>query len=166
MKIKYLFLVLIMFFMMGASCQKKDDLVSETDLPTLSQDCSTPAQCFEQCVQLTDGEACYIDFFNKYTESVCLDLSKADFCEDFYKWNRALSDKDCLEIDTSLWRNRCLEAFGDTQTLFDEADFDGDGLSNLKEMELGTDFRRADTDGDGISDYDEIRLGTDPLTAN
>ena len=41
-------------------------------------------------------------------------------------------------------------------------DSDGDGLSDAKEAELGTDPNNADSDGDGINDGDEVALGTDP----
>lgn len=44
-----------------------------------------------------------------------------------------------------------------------DADDDGDGLSNRREYELGTDPKNLDTDGDGISDSIEIELGTDPI---
>lgn len=43
-----------------------------------------------------------------------------------------------------------------------DADFDGDGLTNQQEAELGTDPFSADTDGDGISDADEVALASDP----
>jgi hypothetical protein len=43
------------------------------------------------------------------------------------------------------------------------ADNDGDGLSNLDEVELGADPTRADTDGDGLSDSAEILGGTDAI---
>jgi hypothetical protein len=44
-----------------------------------------------------------------------------------------------------------------------EGDFDGDGLSNLTEYQLGTDPTKSDSDGDGVSDQDELRLyGSDP----
>ncbi len=42
-------------------------------------------------------------------------------------------------------------------------DLDGDGLSNLREYQLGTDLRKADTDGDGVRDGLEVQLGTNPL---
>lgn len=45
-----------------------------------------------------------------------------------------------------------------------DADFDGDGLTNLEEGTLGTDPFTADTDGDGISDADEVSLESDPKT--
>ena len=45
-----------------------------------------------------------------------------------------------------------------------EGDVDGDGLSNGREVELGTDFTDRDTDRDGLSDSQELyQYGTDPL---
>lgn len=45
-------------------------------------------------------------------------------------------------------------------------DLDGDGLSNLREEELGTDPRLADTDGDGVDDLSEYNdPGFSPLIA-
>ncbi len=42
-------------------------------------------------------------------------------------------------------------------------DYDGDGLTNLQEQELGTDPRERDSDHDGLDDADELAAGTDPL---
>ncbi len=48
-----------------------------------------------------------------------------------------------------------------------QEDFDRDGLTNLREYQLGTDIRKADTDGDGINDGDEVdRYHTNPLLAD
>jgi hypothetical protein len=44
-------------------------------------------------------------------------------------------------------------------------DLDGDGLTNEREEELGTDPNLADTDGDGVDDSDEVDAGSDPLDA-
>lgn len=44
-----------------------------------------------------------------------------------------------------------------------DPDDDGDGLSNARELELGTDPNNPDTDGDGIPDGVEVALGLDPL---
>ncbi len=45
------------------------------------------------------------------------------------------------------------------------ADADGDGLSDDREAELGTDPALADTDGDGLLDGEEVdEFGTDPFT--
>ena len=45
-----------------------------------------------------------------------------------------------------------------------QGDLDGDGLSNAREVEVGTDFTRQDTDGDGVSDRAEVyQYGSDPL---
>jgi len=48
------------------------------------------------------------------------------------------------------------------KTFILEEDFDFDGLSNAKEIELGTDPFKADTDNDGFVDGVEIQLGYDP----
>ena len=46
-------------------------------------------------------------------------------------------------------------------------DSDGDGLSDTKEAELGTDPYNADTDGDGLTDGEEVlKYHTDPLKAD
>ena len=42
-------------------------------------------------------------------------------------------------------------------------DTDNDGLSDAKEIELGTDFLDNDTDTDGLNDSYEVDIGTDPL---
>jgi len=42
-------------------------------------------------------------------------------------------------------------------------DVDGDGLTNEREEELGTDPANPDTDGDGVGDGEEDAAGTDPL---
>ncbi len=48
-----------------------------------------------------------------------------------------------------------------------DGDYDGDGLTNLQEYNLGTDPTKPDTDGDGLNDYDErFVYGTDPLNAD
>ncbi len=45
-----------------------------------------------------------------------------------------------------------------------EEDTDQDGLSDRREVELGTDPNKADTDGDGLNDGDEVlKFGTNPL---
>jgi hypothetical protein len=44
-----------------------------------------------------------------------------------------------------------------------EEDIDGDGLTNLREQELGTNLTEPDTDGDGKNDGAEVSDGSDPL---
>lgn len=44
----------------------------------------------------------------------------------------------------------------------DDADDDGDGLSNSMEKSLGTDPHQADTDKDTFTDAEEVMAGTDP----
>ena len=45
-------------------------------------------------------------------------------------------------------------------------DSDGDGLTDVRERELGTDPELADTDGDGLDDGEEVARRTDPLRAD
>jgi hypothetical protein len=45
-----------------------------------------------------------------------------------------------------------------------DLDYDGDGLSNQQEQELGLATYTDDTDGDGLTDNVELVLGTDPKT--
>jgi hypothetical protein len=45
-------------------------------------------------------------------------------------------------------------------------DQDGDGLTDAKEAELGTDPNNADSDGDGLADGVEVELGTSPTSAD
>jgi hypothetical protein len=47
-----------------------------------------------------------------------------------------------------------------------ETDSDGDGLSDSREAELGTNPALADTDADGYSDSEEVNSGSDPLSAD
>lgn len=43
-------------------------------------------------------------------------------------------------------------------------DTDGDGLYDVEEEALGTDWRRPDTDGDGLNDERELKMGLDPAS--
>ena len=45
-------------------------------------------------------------------------------------------------------------------------DFDGDGLTNLQEFDLGTSIFLSDTDSDGLSDSAEGSIGSNPLLAD
>jgi Bacterial TSP3 repeat len=47
-----------------------------------------------------------------------------------------------------------------------QEDVDGDGLTNLREQELGTSPTEADTDGDGVDDGTEVAQGRNPLVAD
>jgi TolB protein len=55
-------------------------------------------------------------------------------------------------------------AFNQTQAaIIGEQDTDGDGLTDQREAELGTNPNNPDTDNDRLNDGDEVRLGTNPL---
>lgn len=171
MKIQYLFVVSLLFFALGASCQKADTIMEEDNNGEKNPVaiCSTPLECFDQCSQKGDKneiENCYFVILNEQSESFCDTVKEKSLCQDFYLWQKAELDSDCASIKTSMWQKNCAESFADTQALFNKEDFDKDGLPNVEEMELGTDFRKADTDGDGYSDYEEVQAGFDPLTAS
>lgn len=46
---------------------------------------------------------------------------------------------------------------------FNGLDSDGDGLSDLYELVIGTNPNNADSDGDGLNDGQELAIGTDPM---
>lgn len=66
------------------------------------------------------------------------------------------------------WRDSTLPSSGGRIYLASDAtlDPDGDGLTCLKEFELGTDPRNPDIDGDGIPDGWEVDNGMDPFTSD
>ena len=68
---------------------------------------------------------------------------------------------DCLELDP-------LKKDTDNNGINDgDEDNDSDGLTNLEEINSGTDPRTADTDLDALNDYDEINVySTDPLKSD
>lgn len=62
----------------------------------------------------------------------------------------------CSTLEDELLRADCLDIFTST-------DADGDGLSLMREAELGTQDSRADSDGDGYNDGQEVAGGYNPL---
>jgi subtilisin family serine protease len=56
-----------------------------------------------------------------------------------------------------------LDPFDETDAL---ADNDGDGLTNIEEIALGSDLNNPDTDGDGVEDGVEMASGSDLLDKN
>jgi len=65
---------------------------------------------------------------------------------------RTLQDADGDGLDITVDPN---------DSLFDT---DGDTVTDLKEVQIGTDPTRADTDSDGLNDREELRFGSNPLT--
>lgn len=55
--------------------------------------------------------------------------------------------------------------FGNLTSQSGGGDADGDGVSNLLEMQLGLNPKLADTDGDGFSDFAELQAGSDAALA-
>jgi len=72
-----------------------------------------------------------------------------------------------IKYDTyNIISNIDLDTDGDRIGNKDDEDDDGDGLTDITEIEIGTDPLNADTDGDGVLDGVEIDIGTDPLNAD
>jgi gliding motility-associated-like protein len=55
------------------------------------------------------------------------------------------------------------DGFDSNNQLWAAADCDGDGLTNLEELNLETDIYNPDTDGDTINDGQEVADGTNPF---
>ncbi len=91
----------------------------------------------------TDG-----DLLSDYDEYMYMtDLNKKDSDND------GLSDY--IEVRLLNYNPLSYDTFNDSRNDANR-DYDGDGLSNIKEVELGTSLILEDTDGDLISDYDEV----------
>jgi hypothetical protein len=67
--------------------------------------------------------------------------------------------RGCLLLGVSLVFSGCLPS----NEASDQADSDGDGLTDFEESELGTDPTVADTDSDGTDDGAEVDCGANPL---
>ncbi|HPE70933.1 MAG TPA: glycosyl hydrolase family 18 protein [Candidatus Competibacter sp.] len=77
---------------------------------------------------------------------------------DFCAYANAGSDFSFTSAQAEVIQTGC-KGFGlDNPTI----DSDGDGLSNLREFDEGTNPYDQDTDHDGLNDYIEVGIGTDP----
>ena len=95
----------------------------------------------------------------------------ADYFEESFGLDVSKEDTD----DDGLTDYQEMFLTGSDPTIFDSissgisdsaADSDKDGISNIAEIENGTDPLLNDTDGDGLSDKDEITYQTNPLKAD
>lgn len=93
-----------------------------------------------------------------------------DFLEIYLGTDKMLSDtdndglNDYIEV-MILNTNPCLKDTDNNGIPDGDEDYDGDGLTNLEELEIGTDMTNIDTDEDGLDDYYEIKISnTNPLS--
>lgn len=92
-----------------------------------------------------------------------------DIMESFYNTDPELADTDSdgltdyMEVRQTNTDPTIIDS--DANGIADgDEDADGDGLTNLEEVALGTDLAKPDTDSDELSDGDEVNQhGTDPL---
>ena len=80
-------------------------------------------------------------------------------------------ESDPLPFDPTIATQEALSTYGigdedkDGVLNKDDLDDDNDGLSDVREVRLGTDHKLADSDGDGLDDGVEVERGLDPLLA-
>jgi hypothetical protein len=85
---------------------------------------------------------------------IAKEVAERRFREDLYD-----TGSDAMPDD---WET---EYFGDTNQE-PESDYDGDGLNNLEEYQLGTDPTNPYTDSDQMPDGWEVNYGLNPLDAS
>ena len=90
-----------------------------------------------------------------------------DTLEDYYGTDKTKDDTDSDNL-SDYWeiilKLNPLKSDTDGNGIEDaNEDYDGDLISNIEEINLGTSPALADTDGDGLGDEDEISIGTNPL---
>jgi len=96
-----------------------------------------------------NGEAWYVDFETKRRYY----MKDGDVAYEMLReFGLGITDADLRKIPVGI------------DERFNEADVDGDGLSDKMEDGLGTDRNIMDTDGDGYDDGTEVKNGFDPLS--
>ncbi|MCW8092843.1 S8 family serine peptidase [Alteromonas sp. ASW11-130] len=111
---------------------------------------------------LADG-----DEVNLYATDLLNDDSDNDGLSDGEEVNAYLSDPLMSDTDADGMNDGAEAEYGFNPSLFEShntLDSDNDTLTNLEEIELGTNPSNSDTDGDGLSDSNEINIySTDPI---
>lgn len=85
-----------------------------------------------------------------------------NYQEEIYNTNKLLSDSDedgLTDYEELVYTNTDPSKYSTYKEGISDAndDYDGDGLSNLEELQLGTNVLESDTDGDGLTDYEEVK---------
>ncbi|TFG02924.1 MAG: trypsin-like serine protease [Promethearchaeota archaeon] len=100
------------------------------------------------------------------------DIDKIEYSYDGVNWNLYLEPILLSENGIHTLYYRSVDIAGNAEeikTVIIKIDFDldGDGLTNMEEINLGTDMYNPDSDFDNLNDGDEVNLyGTDPLNSD
>lgn len=122
------------------------------------------------CITLTTGEH-FLHWYGHSRRSYFVQVSDPN--EPLVKWSWApiIEGGNDEEIsyqvggtaDKAFFRLLYTDQVPQPWETLETADFDGDGLSNLQEITIGSNPLNPDTDHDGFSDGDEVAAGTSPV---
>ena len=107
------------------------------------------------CVPVKD------DFWVEPTETVTIALAAGNYCVAAATATVTIADNDTNGDSSGMSAAFQMTYFG-SLGVSTNADPDGDGLTNLREFQLGTNPTSADTDGDGLPDGWEVANGLNP----
>lgn len=116
-----------------------------------------------RCGSLSDNDYfnCLLNLFSidnqPFNCTSLLDTETLEVCQSILNFKAAIDKYDrelCKTVKTQRLNQYCLKV------IIDRNDIDGDGLSNLDEInKYKTNYQSADTDGDGINDGEAVRRG-------
>jgi len=109
---------------------------------------------------LTRSEPAELDLDEAGSVTAVVDTPTVEFSVAPYNFAAADADESLSSLSTPF--------DGPDDSPHDYVDTDGDGMTDIAEMELGiSDYKLADSDGDRLSDYEEVaKYGTDPKNAD
>ena len=135
---------------------------------SVSVSMQTGTDAYDVCVGVTDGDSlrtldCQRLLGTTARENVTLSVDRIP--ENVTGNQRLITTVELAEVDTST--GPLARSAQPARILAAAGDLDDDGLTNLRETEVGTELDTADTDGDGLADGPEVNTHeTDPLTAD
>lgn len=126
----------------------------------------------KNCVKVVDWNKSELSHSEEYVINYEKDTDEdgvVDYLEEYYGTDKNKKDTDGDGLSDYIEINKIslnpLDTDTDKNGINDgDEDADADGISNKRELEIGTDLTKSDTDSDKLNDNDEISIyGTDPL---